>query len=92
MYDVAPAFDVTVNRNDGTTDTVAARAPKAAGAPSRHRGPLICAFCGYPIEGRVSRSQRGAKGKPVHAGGCGPQEPPKQTTKADPASTLRRAR
>lgn len=91
MYDVAPASDVTVTRADGTTETVAAQAPKAAGTPSRCRGPLVCAFCGYPIDGRVSRRQRGAKGKPVHAGGCGLQEPPKRATKTDPASTVRRA-
>lgn len=91
-YDVPPASDVTVTRADGTTETVGAKQARVTAQPARQRGPLVCAFCGYPIEGRVSRGERGAKGKPVHADGCPPQEAPKRPTKPDPASTQPRAR
>ncbi|MGW2550069.1 zinc finger domain-containing protein [Streptomyces sp. NPDC001635] len=95
-YDVPPASEVTVTKADGTTEVVKAQKPKEAQQrrrSSRARGPLICATCGYPIEGQADFSKSYARGKPVHPDGtCPKQEPPKRPTKLPPASTLPRTR
>ncbi|MET9776202.1 hypothetical protein ABZ023_18410 [Streptomyces sp. NPDC006367] len=96
-YSTPPASEVTVTRPDGTVETVPAQKPKKASSKttrrSRNRGPLVCAFCGYAIEGDAHTSnEHRTRGKPIHPKGKCRQEPPKRPTKPDPASTLPRGR
>ncbi|MFF8022223.1 hypothetical protein ACFZDJ_14070 [Streptomyces sp. NPDC007896] len=67
-YEVTPASEVTVTQADGTVQTRAARASRAAAPTALRRGPAVCAMCGDPIEGKVwvSREQGPCRGKPVH--------------------------
>ncbi|MFB9558568.1 zinc finger domain-containing protein [Streptomyces roseoviridis] len=92
-YDVPPASAVTVTRADGTVEVVPAQKPQATKKPARRRGPLVCAKCGYPIDGKAVRSTESwMKGKPVHPGAACPRQKVKRPTKPDPASTLPRSR
>ncbi|MFJ4700634.1 hypothetical protein ACIP5N_21350 [Streptomyces sp. NPDC088768] len=88
-YTVPPASPVTVTRADGSSEVVPAeKAKKPARRPVR--GPLVCAWCGYPIQGRSGRD----RGKPIHPdGNCPKQEStrpkppsPQTATKTAPAA------
>ena len=69
-YDLPPASEVTIQRPDGSTETQPAQKPKRTPRPQRRRrpnGPLVCAICGYPIEGQAATStEHRSRGKPIH--------------------------
>lgn len=94
-YDLPPASEVTILRADGSTETEPAQKPKRTPRPQRRRrpnGPLVCAICGYPIEGQAATStEHRTRGKPIHPQGtCIEQDRTKKPVK-DPGA-LPRAR
>ncbi|NYV74527.1 hypothetical protein [Streptomyces sp. UH6] len=78
-YDRPPASEVTVVKADGSVETQPAKAPvKATLGPRRQRrtGPLVCAVCGYSIQGQVTTStEQGSHGKPAHPTCLKPKRP-----------------